>query len=944
MTIVGKEYLPNVYFENIEYAFLDATLTINFNVTMFDNIERTWSQDDKFIKYLSVAVIVETGTTTIQRMTDGENLFFKRFNDLDSQRKISVPFLDVYEGSGLVVRLSEGRRRKYTKRLSIRIDNISSERIFSLFGCSFIDLETLKQNEEIDISHVMGVPSYCGSIASEKINAKMFLFKNSDERYYAGPVHLHEDKFMEGSKHEERPHQVLTLEEFPNTKITEIQYPQIGSLEVEGPNAILQQAAPSGESFFLPTQISPNNWMADVVRDFDNNINFNVIVDLQRFILDESRTAQTLLQNNAELFSQVTSNADMGNVNVYRSNQSPASFLNRLNMPINQGNYQQREMVAQSHNNRKKVRQKTLYRVDNRQLISVDPQTILEKNKRSFFNGKEITKALINSSQRIGKIDQLNLTLPKNFRPISITDYEIANKKGGEFYYSIEISTKDPVLEFMDNLLKRLLKSFKRLEDFNGFLMMKNAHNGVEYKTEFLVPYYGQYGMVIDPETRRVTSIDKEELRKNFIFEALESLKFAEASLGQQSRSDFVRASFNLFRTTPSKMDAALKYYQNVIDSFKRTYDLEVDKGSKKSSVRSAAGSRSQIQTVIKVKDPVINPVIQKIGYNFFSQTKHEGMFKITRQDFISRANREVSKFFKKAPTTADENIVSLSGEEKQLFVDINRNKYVNFTPTKFFFGSREISTDKIDAESLDVDFFNNFKIVKNAVKDGARSLRQSSEESSPFEIFKNLKDKTEDEKFLDSREFLGSVTKFNRLILSALNAKAPEKIFKIRKSFKFLDKKMLKKEKKPISLDTFDLKLPSSPILQKIKREPADVPIQIKALSLLKSNATTFDVESLGFDPIKNPETNEVVKQNYLNIGKTEMLVGFEKLNGIYDMNRPIWKEITDKNFKDMEDKNVFCRLVKRNYENLDQEDEFEVFDKTFVLIGTDKDNMSEE
>ena len=112
----------------------------------------------------------------------------------------------------------------------------------------------------------------------------------------------------------------------------------------------------------------------------------------------------------------------------------------------------------------------------------------------------------------------------------------------------------------------------------------------------------------------------------------------------------------------------------------------------------------------------------------------------------------------------------------------------------------------------------------------------------------------------------------------------------------------------------------------------------------MLKSNATTFDVESLGFDPIKNPETNEVVKQNYLNIGKTEMLVGFEKLNGIYDMNRPIWKEITDKNFKDMEDKNVFCRLVKRNYENLDQEDEFEVFDKTFVLIGTDKDNMSEE
>ena len=124
----------------------------------------------------------------------------------------------------------------------------------------------------------------------------------------------------------------------------------------------------------------------------------------------------------------------------------------------------------------------------------------------------------------------------------------------------------------------------------------------------------------------------------------------------------------------------------------------------------------------------------------------------------------------------------SLPKAVRESFANIEENKFMDFSPAKFFFGNEEVDTTEINPTSFNADFFNTLRVTAAALKNNEST--ESQDNTGPIEQ-SNL------EKYTDSREFLGDQTNFNHLVFKTLLRK-PLQVQKIRSKFRFMDNKIL--------------------------------------------------------------------------------------------------------------------------------------------------------
>tara|TARA_R110002074_G_scaffold57767_3_gene141836 strand:+ start:4 stop:1674 length:1671 start_codon:yes stop_codon:yes gene_type:complete len=483
----------------------------------------------------------------------------------------------------------------------------------------------------------------------------------------------------------------------------------------------------------------------------------------------------------------------------------------------------------------------------------------------------------------------------------------------------------------MKELLHNLKKYSYKLQNFYNVLIAKSAFDGEKFKASFISSYYSQYGIEIDEETGTITSeIDRDKLKNIFIFKAFDILGTAEKASGLNSIAKIQLESFNLFSTDLKNMNKSIEYYNKVIGHFERTYSIQDENSYNKSSTKTARKDRPMIERNLELKTPYTKPLISKIGFNFISMKNHEGMSRIKISDFSKRAETERKKFFKSTPTKASPLLKDLKEEDKGLFVDLEKNRFKHFSPSTVFFGNKAVDTTSLNPKSMDVDFFNNLKFSREMI------------EGNNEEDFSIIDKEEEQSLYVDSRDFLGESTKFTNAVLGVLR-KTPMKLPAIRKEFKLLDRSVLGRKKSKISLDSFDLSSKNNTVREAYSADMDMVPMQVKALTLLRGPATNFNVDNLGFDPLVNPQTDEVIKQNFLNIGKVEVLSGFKTSNGIPMMGEPIFNEITPEGFEELKGKNVLCQINNNNFNGLtiDDSSNFQIYDKTFILESTEEEIM---
>ena len=989
-SIVGKEYLPNVHIEKIIYQEFESYQKAMVTVTMYDYEDQTWSLDEKFTGYLNVSCIAVWKRSIIDQLSSSNIMLNElRTGEEQSVFKLKCNFDDLEKNNVMIRGITYKKFKKhFSFVIPITIINLS------VYSASIIELQDLKDNENLDLSYTQ-VQSYMGSVSSEKIienNSEMStatIFYDQNESPWSGPVHrMPSGPYMAGSQHGITSEENLVSKTITNNKIEYLERqasldlatyvgpslqssrPQVnlqsqvlapnfsaalgrqptGTLLVpqatlrntlfnSNPQATLRSTlfnsnpqAPQRSTLFNPNPQATPYYQEEFVEDHARNASNTTIVDLENILLSESPVAKIMYQMDRQALTSITQATNIINIEINRYPMLKSKSVNAFNLSFRTPDFSQPTLIARSNNNHQKVKNKVLYKVSPRKIISVDPKKIKIGSPNMVFDGKQITRDLIASSRKIGKIEQLDLTLPATLRPINFVDYNVRFAKAGSYKYQTKLSIKDEPLLYCQGLLKDLIRNARKLQNLYDVTIMKNVFNGDVFSTQYLYEFYSQYNIAVDPSTGFVEGeYNTPELLNSYLVKSFEVLLRAERLIGTRPRANRLVNSVNLFSTDLERILNTVNYYNSIIDRFKRTYSLSDGKSSEKASSKSRK-DRGVIEKVITLKKEYKRELMKPIGINFISMNKSDGLPIINIDLFGQRANIEVKKYF---PGVINKNNKALSFLPENLrspMANIEENKFMNFSPAKIFFGQKEVDTTEINSESFDSDFFNTLRIVKSAIQNNESTQEQDDFDPASTSNDENL------EKYIDSRDFLGDETKFNNAVINILLRK-PMLIGKIRKKFKFLDNKILKASKKSISLKTFDLSQPNNIIVQKLKENPRQVPMQLKALSLLKTPMTTFDLDTIDFDPLSNPQTQEVFTQNYLNLGKVEVLEGFEMINGRLSMDRPIYKEIDAKMFNNLKDKNVLCRVVPRTFAGLTTNQEtLNIHDKVFVMRSVNR------
>ena len=921
-SIVGREYLPNAHIEKVKFQTTDTLKKALVTVAIYDYAEPTWSLDQKFTEYLEISCGAVWDKTQIEQLISSESLFSKigtgintfkvrsRFQNLEKAGIVSINGIDYH---------------KFKKTFTVGAPAESSD--IAVFSATMIDVEDLRQNEGLELSYD-SVRSYMGAVECERIMENNQIIRNSTVFYkqngatWAGPVHkMPSAPYMAGSQHGTVMDESLTSEKILNSKILDLE----PTTTVISPG--FEESIPSNSSGIFQEEF---------VEDHTRNVSSVSIIDLENLYLVESPVAKAMYQYDKGLFASIAEATNIKNIEINRFPVVSMQFTNAFNLMRQRVDYSQPTLIARSNNNSRKVQNKVLYKLSPREIVSVNPKTISSKPNQSFFNGRNLTSEMLKDATKIGEVEQLNLSLEPNLRALRFTDHDVKTAKKGRYKYQITVSFEDEFLKFCKNLLKDLLESINSIESLYNVIIVKNVFKGDQFSHEFIQEFYSQYGINYNVETGLVEGpFNTEALKESYIYKSFEYLLHAEKLTGLQPQATNLVNSLNMITSTPERILDCLTYYKTVTTHFQKTYDLANSGGFEKSSAKSRK-DRGFIERKIVLKQTYERTMINPIGVNFISMGTFNGIPAVNMNALASRANLEVKKYFPSLINKDSKEVLSLPSSVRESFADLEKNKFKDFSPAGFFLAGNEVNTTEINQESFDAGFFNTLKTVRVALK--ANESIENQEDISP----QSLQGENDEEMFSDSRNFLGNTTMFNRSVMTLLAGK-PLVFSQLKRKLKILDNKTIKTNAKPLSLKNFDLTQPNNLIIKKMKEDPSSIPMQIKALSLLKTSMTTFDFDKIDFDPLSNPQTQEVISQNYLNIGKIQYLSGFERIKGRLMLSKPIYKEIEANQLDSLKEKNVLCKIVEKSFVGLTTNNEFmNIHDKIFVLNNVDREQIN--
>ena len=715
---------------------------------------------------------------------------------------------------------------------------------------------------------------------------------------------------MGGSVHSDKPHPLLTANRINHNKL------------IDARNDFSNDEFEQYSNTETNQQTFPNYHQEEIVEDKDRNINNTCILNLHSLMMKESKTGQIMAQNAPEILVRISEDTNIKNIEVNRYPISKRTFFSPFGIKKASINFSKPTLIAKSNNNSRKIKEKTLLKVSPRKTVSVNPNKISARSLKKTSDASLITKDLVANSMKIGKIQQIDLSLPKNLRTVNFTDYDISKGKEGNYKYQIKVSIKDEPYLYCKQILKEITMYHTKITNLSKVLVMKNVWKEDHYDSNFLSDFYSQYDMTLDSGPTDFSKLSMTDSYKDsYLYKSFNTLHEVERLIGikKPRSSSQYKKYLNLFQTSPDKINTLIKYYEKCIYQFKTKYNL-IDGQSYEKSSSKKRKDRGMIDVDINLDKEYRKQKISPIGINFIMKDFSPDIPKITPSMFRKRSNMEINKFFNVDISQNSEELKSLPEALRGDFANLQKNKYKNFSPSKIFFGGKELDTTEITPESFDTEFFKDLRIAKTLLENFNNDNAEQEEENA------------EPEDLIDSRELLGNQTKFNSFILANIND--ANKIRKVRTSFPLLENNLLKQNKTQLSLDTFEISNPKSAIFKKAKTEISKIPMQIKALSLLKTKITKFDVNSLNYDPLSNPQTQEVFEQNYLNLGTVKVLDGFEKTNGVINLSKPIYKEIDSNKLQEISNKRVLCKIDKTSYAGLTTDtSKFNTFDSVFVM-----------
>lgn len=238
--VVGNEVLPNLYVKNVQVTKSRVLITVSAFDYMDEDGKIAWMTTE-FVRNPKIKmnlITTKQGSDIDAALNSSGN--YNLYNMIQSiPRTIDLQFtteniqtvmLDSFDGiiREKLLNSTPGSYVEISHTFGIKYHNISDfedMRCYCFFSYdAWTEENAYFVDSEGEGKKVLSGPIFSESIISNgsiKQNTNRFSFDGSG---YAGPVHFHNGRYMEGSFHEEEMHRFIDAEPVRNTKISVVNY------------------------------------------------------------------------------------------------------------------------------------------------------------------------------------------------------------------------------------------------------------------------------------------------------------------------------------------------------------------------------------------------------------------------------------------------------------------------------------------------------------------------------------------------------------------------------------------------------------------------------------------------------------------------------------------------------------------------------------------------
>ena len=838
---VGLENLPNVYVSKM----MLRNASVEVSLLMLDEVFEdffVWSDDALIGDYLKVAVIATSSLMLRSRLDSGN------INPLPSslrQQSFVGSDTHIVETSMKQMTMTQDAdSRRYFGKLEVNIAENASD--VTLYAFAYVDTRELANSLRIALTGPLR--NYYGSLTSERVisgglpQSTTFVYRETNGDIWSGPIHKHNDKFMGGSYHTNRPHPLLTQDTVANTKLVNEREPIL-----QFPSEMQAVSNPS----FSPLNQSFTN-EADFIGMFS--------VDLRSIVLTKTKYGRKMFNVSKDIFEKFAASMTINSFEVRRQQVKFKARTNKL------GTRQYEQQLVGSYK-------------------TIDATV---ENDNGFVN--------------TDKISQVFTTPDPLIKSFQFIDEDMSEKTRGEFRYEAVITFIDKSKIFLENLLSQMETDISALKVAQEFLfrpaqydrannMLKQRVTVPDIFNSAIESYYQNLSLVmnIDDEVKQDLIRNKKKLFKHDNYTNTNALRlitdYSNLATKLTRRFDIQRKSVRLTgakkaskAVTPGLITVDYVFENRVkFDDVVASYDF-LGKQSNKSLISLTkdeylARANKEVARFFNTKKSTMSPDLADLEDDDMNAIKDLNSAKV---GFLSPLS------FKFKSETKD--LTSLQDLDAD-GISINFvNHMVKKQSDPRFSSATSRKQKKIEPKRSKRKTRRTFK--KKRLGRAVFNFKRT-----PLKI-NNLKS----EEYLDVSTFLGSNSEMvnieGRLDVPPI---APE-TSQVNRKVAITQGLSVKREKASYDLQSknniFE-KFKSSPKFDRKKLKM--MPLPIKALLNSRSTAARNNILETESDILKDPETKIATEMIFQTSQKIEYFAGYSvDINGMPNVSQPNWEEVT--------------------------------------------------
>lgn len=540
----------------------------------------------------------------------------------------------------------------------------------------------------------------------------------------------------------------------------------------------------------------------------------------------------------------------------------------------------------------------------------------------------------------------------KEIRTYEFTDTSKTEDDRGEFVYEVNISIVDKTQDLVEKVVSKLKENLNGVKDIVRRLNHVNNYNS---KTNSL-----REGETIPAEMK-------------LYIEQYYSYMAMMKDISADELAEITTAKHSLFKSDTYRKRHGLRFigeYEKLYSSTVRRFGI-TPKDLREHKVIPSYGYPPNVIQMTKTFAERICFNNIKTSYDIMDVQDNKNMIKINREDFESRADREVSRFFDLTQAVSSEDLFLLDSQDADAIKDIGASKMSYMSPISFQYKGQRKSIEKMENINLDelTDKFL-FSVRTRQEKSTSSQSKPRQEKSRTRKRNKNIKkpvvakrpkmnrfkfnfkpvtvkinnlsEKQED--YRRSREYLGPNSEFVLIDTNLEESVQPTDMTQSLRRFKVSNEVVTKRTKKEFDLkergnfyERFRASKNYSP--ERLRK----LPLSIKALFNSRASAAKNNIHESDSDVLKEPDTKIASEMVFHANQKIEAFLGYDKTeSGETILTKPMWGELTTEMLSTKKD--ILCRTIYVDSPDVgvkpSPEFKFPVQNNVFIIVG---DNAQE-